>query len=63
MEEIFLKEGEQGFDERPIAFLVTGGSIFSPIGGKNEDDFYLEYVEKREDWEQMDWNSSNKSKG
>lgn len=46
MEEVFLKEEEQGFDERPISFMVTGGSIFSPVNGKYEDDFYLEYVER-----------------
>ena len=49
MEEVFLKEGEQGFDERPLGFMVTGGAIVAPVNGKNEEDFYLEYVERIRD--------------
>ena len=49
MGEIFLKEQEQGFDERPLAFMVTGGCILTPVNGKHEDDFYLEYVERIRD--------------
>lgn len=49
MEEIFLKEQEQGFDERPLSFMVTGGCILNPVNGKNEDEFFLEYVERIRD--------------
>jgi len=49
MEEIFMKEQEQGFDERPLSFIVTGGCIPKLVNGKNEDEFYLEYVERIRD--------------
>jgi hypothetical protein len=39
-------EAEQRAGYSPqVAFLLTGGTVTSQLRGKNEDDFYLDYVE------------------
>ncbi|MFC1814363.1 radical SAM protein [Thermodesulfobacteriota bacterium] len=43
MEEIFVKEKTPG-GVRPLAIVLSGGTILEKINNKNEDDFYLEYV-------------------
>jgi len=44
LEEVFLRS--KGFVIRPRGFLITGGAILDKVNGKDEDDFYLEYVER-----------------